>query len=224
MRNLQHTSDSDQTFSQAVVAADHIAASEAGREILSAGGNVIDAAVATSFALSVVRPASCGIGGGGFMVIWNAKAQTALALDYRERAPAKVTREMFVNASPSPEPASVRGGASVGVPGTVAGLCYAAEHYGSLPLKTLLAPAIRLAKEGVAVDEHDLTSQQAVLERINKHEGYQQRFARLRSLYLNNGTPWKIGDRFYSPQLPACLLYTSPSPRDRQKSRMPSSA
>ena len=100
MRNLQHTSDSDQTFSQAVVAADHIAASEAGREILSAGGNVIDAAVATSFALSVVRPASCGIGGGGFMVIWNAKAQTALALDYRERAPAKVTREMFVNASP----------------------------------------------------------------------------------------------------------------------------
>ena len=118
------------SFSRAVVAADHVAASEAGARILREGGNVVDAAVATSFALSVVRPASCGIGGGGFMVIWDADHQKAAALDYRERAPAAATAAALQNDKSTPEPPSVRGGKAVGVPGNVAGLCYVAEKYG----------------------------------------------------------------------------------------------
>ncbi|MEZ6059766.1 MAG: gamma-glutamyltransferase [Planctomycetaceae bacterium] len=193
---------SPQTFPQAVVAADHPAASAAGIEMLQQGGNVVDAAVATSFALSVVRPASCGIGGGGFMLIWDAEKHQAVALDYRERAPASATPEMFAQngAASQPEDASVRGGRAVAVPGTVAGLCYAAEHYGTLPLATLLAPAIRLAHEGVAVDEFDVEAQHDTLGKLNRFAGYDSRFASLRRLYLNRGQLWSAGDRFHSPQ------------------------
>lgn len=81
---------------QHAVAADHALASEVGVEILKQGGNVVDAAAAVGFALSVLRPASSGIGGGGFMLIWDAKEQRCIVLDYRERAPLRATAEMFV--------------------------------------------------------------------------------------------------------------------------------
>lgn len=195
----------DQTFFHGVVAADHPAASEAGAKILRQGGNVVDAAVATSFALSVVRPASCGIGGGGFMVIWDANLQRPIAIDYRERAPAKATPELYGGAADSslPEPRSVRGGLAAGIPGTVAGLCYAAEKYGSLPVATLIQPAIDLCRDGVEIDAHDREVQASTLKTLAKHDGYRTRFARLLKHYLNNGQPWKAGDRFHSPQLKA---------------------
>lgn len=188
------------TFPQAVVAADHPAASEAGARMLRQGGNVVDAAVATSFALSVVRPASCGIGGGGFMVIWDADRQQSVAIDYRERAPSTVSAEIFLNSSATAEPLSVRGGLAAGIPGTVAGLCYAAETYGTLPIATLVQPALELCRNGVEVDAHDIEVQATILARLAENDGYESRFALLRQLYLNDGRPWKAGDRFYSPQ------------------------
>ena len=197
----QQTSAQQTSFSRAVVAADHVAASEAGARILREGGNVVDAAVATSFALSVVRPASCGMGGGGFMVIWDADQQKAVALDYRERAPAGATATALQDDDTSPEPPSVRGGKAVGVPGNVAGLCYAARKYGTMPIARLVQPAIDLCKNGVAIDQHDQEVQATTLNKLKSHAGYEERFKLLKKLYLNDGKPWKIGDRFYSPQL-----------------------
>lgn len=197
----QQTSAQQASFSHAVVAADHVAASEAGARILREGGNVVDAAVATSFALSVVRPASCGIGGGGFMVIWNADHQKAVALDYRERAPSAATAAALQNDGSFPEPPSVRGGKAVGVPGNVAGLCYVAQKYGSMPIARLVQPAIDLCKNGVLIDEHDQEVHASTLNKLRSHPGYEERFKLLKQLYLNDGKPWKIGDRFYSPQL-----------------------
>lgn len=194
-----------QIFQHAVVAADHADASEAGARILREGGNVVDAAVATSFALSVVRPASCGIGGGGFMVIWDAKAQRSVALDYRERAPANTSADDYGDAADAgkTEPVSVRGGLAVGVPGNVSGLCYAAEKYGTLPIAQLVQPAIDLCRSGVAIDQHDIEVQASTLQKIRTHKDYDSRFSLLLKGYLNNGVKWKLGDRFHSPQRPA---------------------
>ena len=202
IRNQAQQASAQQTsFSRAVVAADHPAASEAGTRILREGGNVVDAAVATSFALSVVRPASCGMGGGGFMVIWDADQQKAVALDYRERAPAGATATALQDDDKSPEPPSVRGGKAVGVPGNVAGLCYAAKKYGTMPITRLVQPAIDLCKDGVPIDQHDQEVQASTLSKLKLHAGYEDRFKLLKKLYLNDGKPWKIGEKFYSPQL-----------------------
>lgn len=187
------------SYQNSVVAADHVAASEAGAEMLRRGGNVVDAAVATSFALSVVRPASCGIGGGGFMVIWDATKQKAVALDYREQAPAAASADMFAKQNNDPETGSVRGGKAVGIPGNVFGLCHAAKTYGSLPLSVLMAPAIRLTQQGTLIDGHDRSAQKSTLAKFDRYPSYHQRFAVLKKLYLNDGIPWKAGDRFYSP-------------------------
>jgi len=191
-------------FTGGVVAADHPAASAAGARILREGGNVVDAAVATSFALSVVRPASCGIGGGGFMVIWDADRREARALDYRERAPALATADRYGDAADAgfPEPRSVRGGLASGIPGTVAGLCYASKMWGRLPLRQVLQPAIELCESGVLIDAHDREVQSGTLAKLQKHPEYRRHYALLLKLYLNDGKPWQQGDRFYSPQGP----------------------
>ena len=189
-------------YRQGVVAADHPLASQAGLEMLKKGGNVVDAAVATSFALSVVRPSSCGIGGGGFMVIWNAETKTATALDYREIAPAAGSPEMFVKArKKNPDhPAPSRDGAlAVAVPGTVAGLCHALENYGSMDLKTVLAPSIRYCREGIPVDPHMRSVQRTMLKRFEETPRYRKRYQALTKHYLNGGKPWPEEARFHSP-------------------------
>jgi gamma-glutamyltranspeptidase/glutathione hydrolase len=188
-------------YQNGVVAADHPLASEAGAEMLRRGGNVVDAAVATAFALGVLRPEGCGIGGGGFMVIWNAERQEAVAIDYRERAPRAATRDMYEKTAKEGivPPASEVGGLAVAVPGDVAGLCYAVEHYGTLDLKTVLAPAIRLAREGVTVDDSMRSSQKSVLADFAKRPEHRKRYAALWSHYLNEGEPWREGARFDSP-------------------------
>ena len=192
----------DAVYHRGVVAADHPLASEAGLEMLRQGGNVVDAAVAASFALSVVRPESCGIGGGGFMVVYNAESKTAVALDYRERAPLRAHAKMFLPRNDDPDavpPDSRHGGLAIAVPGNVAGLCYAVEHFGSLDLPTVLAPAMRYARERFVLDETALRNQQSTLSHLAKMPDGGRRFEALRRIYLNDGRSWQEGARFDSP-------------------------
>ena len=138
-----------------VVAQEKIAA-RVGLDVLKQGGNAVDAAVATGFALAVTLPRAGNLGGGGFMVVHLAKENRDVALDYREIAPAATTANVFLDAEGAAVPAKSRdSGLGVGVPGTVAGLAYAREKWGSgkLSLADLLAPAIRLAREGVPVED-----------------------------------------------------------------------
>ncbi|MBL9001302.1 MAG: gamma-glutamyltransferase [Phycisphaerae bacterium] len=143
-------------YKTAAVAADHPLASQAGVDMLKAGGNAVDAAVAASFALSVVRPYSCGIGGGGFMVIRlpadPIRGEVLTTINYRETGIGAVRADSFEN-DPDPD-AATHGGKAVCVPGTVAGLLHALEHYGTKSRAEVLAPAIRLAEEGFSADQH----------------------------------------------------------------------
>lgn len=128
-------------------------ASEVGRQVLEAGGNAVDAAVAVGFALAVVHPEAGNIGGGGFMV-FRMKDGTNAALDYREAAPGRASHDMYLDRSGEPTALSDKGHLAAGVPGAVAGMLEAHRRYGKLPLKAVLTPAIRLAGEGFVVDEY----------------------------------------------------------------------
>ncbi len=139
-----------QTYEHAAVAADHVLASQAGLEMLKQGGNAVDAAVAASFCLSVVRPYSCGLGGAGFMLIWSPRGGRAVAIDYRGTAPAAVGPDYYEQLGD--EAASRFGGRAVAVPGSVAGLLHALERHGTLARETVMEPAIRAAGEGFAAD------------------------------------------------------------------------
>jgi gamma-glutamyltranspeptidase/glutathione hydrolase len=126
-------------------------ASEAGVEMLRKGGNAVDAAVAASFAVSVIRPQSTGIGGGGFFLFYLAESQETVAIDFRERAPVKASRDMFLRDGKAVSELSRNGPLAVAVPGLVAGLVEVQRRYGSMPLGEVMAPAIHLADEGFPV-------------------------------------------------------------------------
>jgi gamma-glutamyltranspeptidase/glutathione hydrolase len=135
-----------------IVVSDHPLATQAGTEMLTQGGNAIDAAIATGFALAVLDQAASGLGGGGFMMIYDARDKRAHALDFRETAPEAAHADLYVrNGKPVPS-LSLTGALSVAVPGEVAGLLAAMKRFGSLPLVALMAPAIRLATEGFPLD------------------------------------------------------------------------
>jgi gamma-glutamyltranspeptidase/glutathione hydrolase len=139
-----------------MVASQEKRATRVGVEILKAGGNAVDAAVAVGFALAVTHPQAGNIGGGGFMLVHLAARNETIAIDYRETAPAAMTRDVFLDDRGEADPAKSRDSAlGVGVPGTVAGLALAHEKYGSgkFTLAQLTAPAIKLAREGFAVDD-----------------------------------------------------------------------
>src|SRR5256886_8159744 len=152
-----------------MVATDEELGSEAGVEILKRGGNAVDAAVATAFALAVVEPAAGNIGGGGFMLIRLANGKTTF-LDYREVAPGKATRDMYIGKDGKlDEEASVIGYQSVAVPGTVAGLALALKTYGSMKLADVMTPAIRLAENGFPISErlaHEFEQERPALQRF----------------------------------------------------------
>src|SRR6476469_1387348 len=135
----------------AIVVSDAPIASRVGSEIMRRGGNAVDAAVATEFALAVVYPEAGNIGGGGFMVIHMADGRNA-AIDYREKAPRAATRYMYVGPDGKVTDQSLIGPIASGVPGSVAGLTAAQARYGTLPLSTVIQPAIRLAERGFVID------------------------------------------------------------------------
>ncbi|MBD2530683.1 gamma-glutamyltransferase [Nostoc flagelliforme FACHB-838] len=132
-----------------MVVSAHPLASEAGILMLSKGGNAVDAAVATTFAISVVEPFSAGIGGGGFLLMHSEKTGDMKALDFRERAPLKATKNMYLDAEGKVRPnASINGYLAVATPGTVAGLYEVHRRYGKLSWQEVMKPAIALAKDG----------------------------------------------------------------------------
>ncbi len=140
-----------------VVTAQHLA-SQVGVDVLKSGGNTVDAAVAVGYALAVVYPTAGNLGGGGFMTI-RLKDGTTTFLDFRERAPLASTRTMYLDKDGNPVPgASTDGYLAVGVPGSVAGMEAAREKYGTKAREELLAPAIRLASEGFALEPGDIAS------------------------------------------------------------------
>ncbi|MBI4581825.1 MAG: gamma-glutamyltransferase family protein [Planctomycetes bacterium] len=159
---------------QGMVASDSEFASRAGCEVLKAGGNAVDAAVATSLALCVARPFSTGLGGGGFMMVRLGDTGDVYVLDYRECAPAAATPDMYVKAraaSPDGPPASQYGGLAAGVPGLPAGLQAALERFGSRPLGELIEPARRLAAEGFPVDRSYLAAAKDLREEVARYPG-----------------------------------------------------
>ena len=184
-----------------VVAQEKIAA-EVGADVLARGGNAVDAAVATAFAMAVTYPRAGNLGGGGFMVIHLNDHQQDFAIDYRETGPAAITRDVFLGADGKPDIAKSRDSAlGIGVPGTVAGLALALESYGSgrFSLRDVIAPAIALARNGFIVTD-DLAD--------TMPEG-QKRFARWPSsakvFARPDGSVLREGDRLLQPDLAATL-------------------
>ncbi|OLC83058.1 MAG: gamma-glutamyltransferase [Acidobacteria bacterium 13_1_40CM_4_57_6] len=184
--------------SHGMIATDEELGSEAGVEILKRGGNAVDAAVAVAFALAVVEPAAGNIGGGGFMLIRLANGKTTF-LDYREVAPGKATRDMYIGKDGKlDEEASVIGYKSVAVPGTVAGLALALKTYGSVKLADVVAPAIRLAENGFPISKR-------LANEFEEERPALQRFAVSRRIFLNAGKMFQPGDTLRQPELAATL-------------------
>ena len=152
-----------------LVVSDSPLATKAGMEILDRGGNAVDAAIATAFALSVVDQASSGLGGGGFMVIYDAKERRAHALDFRETAPEAARNELYMKDGKPVPSLSLTGGLAVAVPGEVAGLLAAFKRFGNLPLQVLMAPAISFATEGFPLEaalRFAIDRQQATMKKL----------------------------------------------------------
>src|SRR5579884_3278983 len=163
-------------------------ASEVGAAALSRGGNAVDAAVATAFALAVTWPEAGNLGGGGFMVVQPAPGKgEAAVIDYRETAPAAATKDMFAKGKTSPY-------LMVGTPGTVRGLGLAHKKYGKLPWKDVVQPAVKLAEDGFEINAALAASLNGVLRRSPDN-------AELQRVYGKDGgkAAWRAGDRLVQP-------------------------
>ncbi len=190
-----------------MVASRSALASEVGADILRQGGNAIDAAVATGFALAVTHPSAGNLGGGGFMVIRLADG-TLISNDHRERAPAAATRDMFLDADGEfIADLSTKTHLASGVPGSVDGLLAVHQRYGQLSLRQVINPAIRLAEKGFALS-YDLSSRLAA--RLSEFEP----FAASVAVFSNKGKPYAEGERFVQKDLAATLKRIRRSGRD----------
>ena len=188
-----------------IVVSVHELASRAGIEMMQAGGNAVDAAVATGFALAVVHPQAGNLGGGGFMLVRMADGKTRF-LDYREKAPAAATRNMYLDAQGNViEGASEIGYKAIAVPGSVAGMVYAEQKYGKLTLKQVLAPAIGLAREGYSLNWE---------EARDFHDKYLAEFAESRRIFQRGGKYYQPGEIFRQPDLARTLERIAAKPDD----------
>jgi gamma-glutamyltranspeptidase / glutathione hydrolase len=189
----------------AIVVSVHELASRAGVEIMQAGGNAVDAAVATGFALAVVHPQAGNLGGGGFMLIRLADGR-ARFIDYREKAPAAATANMYLDAQGNViDNASVVGYKAIGVPGSVAGMVYAEKQYGKLTLGQVMASAIKLARDGYPLawqDARDL------------HDRDLATFSESRRIFQRQGNYYKQGEIFRQPELARTLERIAKDPED----------
>ncbi len=194
----------------AIVTSVHELASRAGVEMMRSRGNAVDAAVATGFALAVVHPQAGNLGGGGFLLLRNAAGETHF-IDFREKAPAAAAENMYLDAQgnvlpESSKDSSVVGYKSVGVPGSVAGLVYAEKKYGKLSLEKVIAPAIKLARDGFALafeDTQDL-----------KRDEYLAQFPESKRIFLRNGNYYQPGELFKQPDLARTLERIAKNPDD----------
>jgi len=184
-----------------VVAAAKPEASQVGIDILKKGGNAVDAAIATGFALGVLEANANGIGGGGFMIIKMVDMAEPVVIDFREKAPGKATPSMYLGPDGKVIPNStIEGGLSVGVPGEVKGLLYALENYGSgkLSRADIIQPAIQWALQGIPVTVN--------LESIIKDNyGKLVKYENGAQIYLKDGLPYEVGDVIYNPDLARTL-------------------
>lgn len=189
-----------------MVASGNPIASEVGRDIMMAGGNAIDAAVAVGFALAVTHPEAGNIGGGGFLVMRTGKGSTE-ALDFRETAPAGATRDMYLDVSGNPTDKSLYGALAAGVPGSVAGLAEAHRKYGKLSWSEVVAPAVKLAKNGYRVDNYRSRSIGGAAARLIRYSGTATEL-------LVNGQAPAAGTILQQPQLAATLEAIQTQGRD----------
>jgi len=188
-----------------IVVSVHELASRAGVEMMQAGGNAVDAAVATGFALAVVHPAAGNLGGGGFMLIRMADEKVHF-IDYREKAPAAAKADLYLDAQGNViEGASEYGYKAIGVPGSVAGMVYAEQKYGKLSLKQVMAPAIRLAREGYALTWG---------EAGDLHDGHLAEYPESRRVFQRNGNYYQTGEIFRQPDLARTLERIAAKPDD----------
>ncbi|AXC11028.1 Gamma-glutamyltranspeptidase [Acidisarcina polymorpha] len=191
-----------QTQHAMVVSIHHLAA-DAGVEILRQGGNAVDAAVATGFALAVVHPAAGNIGGGGFMLIRLHNGKSTF-IDYREKAPLAATANMYLDAKGNVIPdASTIGYKAIGVPGSVAGMAYAEKKYGRLDLKRVMQPALRLARDGFVLSTE---------EAAELHEQDLARFPESRRIFQRDGNYYQPGEFMRQPELARTLERIADNP------------
>ncbi len=181
------------------IATAHPLATAAAQEVLGQGGNAFDAAVAAAAALGVVEPYGSGLGGGGFWLLHRAEDGFETMLDGRETAPSAATRDMYLDAKGEPVPAaSLEGPLAAGIPGVPATLDYLAKHYGKLPLKTSLTPAIKLARDGFPVDK-------AMYRYLQFRQELLAKFPESSRIFLPEGKLPDIGQTIRQPELAQTL-------------------
>lgn len=183
-----------------MVVTSHFLAADSALKVLENGGNAIDAAVTAAFTLAVAQPRSGNIGGGGFMLISSEQSGEVMAIDYREKAPALATADMFLDEAGAVDTERSRySHLSAGVPGTVAGLALALRNYGTISLAEALEPSIRLARDGFMVTERFSSGLKSKQQRLSRRKATREIF------YKPDGSYYEPGDLFVQKDLAATL-------------------